>query len=53
MLGHTLYGTGTRRPYRVGALHTAGAKASSISFGAKHAGAVIGAPPARPTLPFA
>lgn len=47
MLGHTIYGAGTRLPTRINALH--GKKVASLSFGSKHAAAVIAKEvPARP-----
>lgn len=39
MLGHKAYGAGTRRPQRVNALH--GKKLSLVSFGSRHAAAVV------------
>ena len=39
MLGHTVYGAGTRRPARVDELHKS--RLACVSFGAKHAAAVI------------
>lgn len=41
MLGHTIYGTGTRRPARVDSLHKI--PLADVAFGSRHAAAVVGA----------
>jgi Regulator of chromosome condensation (RCC1) repeat len=40
MLGHTIYGTGTRRPARVDSLHKV--PLADVAFGSRHAAAVVG-----------
>jgi len=45
MLGHTIYGAGTLRPARVDQL--SGVPLADVSFGNKHAAAVVGASPLR------
>jgi alpha-tubulin suppressor-like RCC1 family protein len=45
MLGHSIYGVGSRLPARVDALH--GMPLACVTFGSKHAAAIIGSAPGK------
>jgi len=49
MLGHTVYGVGTRRPARVDAL--ASMPLIDVAFGSRHAAAIARAPPPASSTP--